>query len=780
MIAAIRDAVRRLAGRRAVRTLLAASAAVPAAFLIADALWPFPIEALRRPPAVVVAGRDGAPLRIFLPPDGRWRIPVRMDEVSPEMIRALVASEDRWFRWHPGVNPLAIARAAWSNVRAGRVVSGGSTIPMQLARLAEPKPRTIGSKALETFRALQLTWRFRKDDLLILWLNNAPCGGNLEGVGAAAWFYFGKTPAQLSLGEAALFTALPRSPAALDPAAHPEAAKAARDRVLDRLAALQVFPEREIADARRQPVPITRRRPPFAAPHVAQVALDRFPGEARIATTIDARVQRTAEEQVAGRIADLRRQGVGNAAVVVIENGSRAVRAMVGSAGFGEISFQGQVNGATARRSPGSALKPFLYAMAFDGGRIVPDSYLLDVPTDFSGYVAENYDGQYRGRVLARDALILSLNAPAVRLLSQAGLEPFVDLLHRGGLTTLDRPAGAYGLPLILGSGEVTLLDLTNLYATLADGGVHRPYRLRPGAPGPGERLFSSEAALLVAQILGDLRRPDLPSAWDLTRDVPAVAWKTGTSYGHRDAWAVGFSGRWTIGVWAGNLDGRGQKGISGADHAAPLLFDLFRSIEGGAGRLAEPPGPRLERAQVCALSHDLAGPFCPERARVVTLAGRTALPECAYHRRVFVDARSGEILAGSCLASRPHREKVVTIWPAELVAFWRSEGTAPPAAPRLSAACGDIPGEGAPQIVSPGATTPYRVRRDAPVRFQQIPLVARAAAGAGRLYWYRDGLLVASGEPEARLFLPPDPGIHRLVVVDDAGRTDAITYRVE
>jgi len=755
---------------------------------VLNLLFPFPWETLRRPPAVVVTDRAGEPLRFFLPADQRWRFPVRLSELPAELPRALVASEDRWFWRHPGVNPVAIARAAWSNVVAGEVVSGASTIPMQIARMAEPGARTFPRKLLEAFRAVQLERRFSKRELLEIYLNLTPYGGNVEGVGAAAWFYFGKTPDRLSLGEIALLTALPRSPVRYDPTVDPIEARKARDRVLHQLAARGAFPRQEIADALAQPLPRVRRRPPFAAPHLAELAVRLLPGETRIRSSLDSRIQSIAEEQVRGRIADLRTTGIGNAAVVVIENGSHAVRALVGSAAFHEPSFQGQVNGALARRSPGSTLKPFLYAMALDEGRVIPDSWLLDVPTDFSGYVPENYDERYRGRVTMREALVLSLNACAVRLLSEIGLGDFHRLLRHGGLVTLDRPAEHYGLPLILGAGEVRLIDLVNLYASLADGGVYRPFRLveetteRTVAQPAGVRLFSAGAAREIAGILTDLRRPDMPEAWDLTRDGPAVAWKTGTSYGHRDAWAVGFSRRYTIGVWVGNFDGRPRKGISGSQHAGPLLFDLFRALgdRGAGGSSGAVPAPEPETIEVCAESRELPGPYCPVRLRVAYLPGKSHLVQCSWHRRALVDAVTGELLAGDCLAGRPHAFRVLTVFPAELVAWWRAQGDPVPEPPRLSAACGGIVEGEPPRIVSPDGTTPYRLRRDALPENQRIPLVARAGAGVSRLFWYQDGRLVATTAPQESRFLPSLPGEHRLVVTDDLGRSGGVTYRVE
>lgn len=297
--------------------------------------------------------------------------------------------------------------------------------------------------------------------------------------------------------------------------------------------------------------------------------------------------------------------------------------------------------------------------------------------------------------------------------------------------------------------------------------------------------LFSPEAALLVTEILTDVRRPDLPESWDLAVGVPPVAWKTGTSYGHRDAWAVGFSRKYTIGVWVGNFDGRPRKGISGSQHAGPLLFDLFRSIDPGGGNPAKSADwtrkPQdLDKIELCAESRELPGPLCPVRIEATYLPGRSRLTQCSWHRRVLVDAESGDLLSGDCVRERPHDFRLLTVFPAELVAWWRAHGSPIPDPPRVSAACKGIPAGEAPRIVSPAEATPYRVRRDTPPEYQRIPLVAQASAEASRLFWYQDGLLVASTSPGENHFLPSEPGEHRLVVTDDLGRSDGITYRVE
>ena len=450
-----------------------------------------------------------------------------------------------------------------------------------------------------------------------------------------------------------------------------------------------------------------------------------------------------------------------------------------GPPGFFEDKYQGQVNGALAKRSPGSTLKPFLYALAMDLGLIVPESYLLDVPTDIGGYVAENYDRDYRGRVTASDALIGSLNTPAVRLLSEVGVDQFLQLLRQGGITSLDRPRANYGLSVILGGCEVSLLELANLYASLAEHGIHRPVRIFERDNESRSTLLSIESAHLTGKILTDVRRPDLPESWELARNVPAVAWKTGTSYGHRDAWAVGYSSRLTIGVWVGNFDGRGVLGISGSEHAGPLLFDLFRALEPNGAKLHEPGGLELGKVDLCAESRQRRGPYCGDAVSANYLPKRSRLRVCNYHRRALVDDSTGELLMGDCLEERSHRPRTLTFFPEELRAWWRTSNQAVPNAPRLSEECSSIPSLEGPQIASPQPGTSYLIQQDVPMEYQKIKLVAQTGPSTERLYWYQDGLLIGAREPDEPLFVPLEPGRHRMVVVDNLGLSDSITYEV-
>lgn len=770
-------------GKRLFAVIILAALIMPVpAFYALDAAFPFPREALFPPSATVVTDRDGVPLRFYLAADDAWRFPVALDEVSPLLQKTLVASEDRYFYAHPGVNPASILRAGLSNLMAGRVVSGASTITMQIARLAEPKPRSIASKCLEIFRALQLEKSFSKDELFAIYLNMTPYGGNIVGAGAAARLYFGKTPDRLSLGEAALLTVLPRSPAAFDPVRRPERARKARDLVLDQLAERGAVTPSEAAAARETPLPRARIRPPFLAPHFCDLAKKTAPAATAISTTLDARLQKIALETVRGRMPELRARGIANAAAVVLDLATRDVLAMVGSANFFDDAHNGQINGTLISRSPGSALKPFLYALAFDQGLIVPDSILLDIPTSFSGYAPKNYDGLFRGRVTADEALGLSLNVPAVRLLDAVGPDRLHDLLRRGGLSTLDKPAAHYGLALTLGACEVNLLSLVNLYAALAMGGRYAPPRLLADAPRPeGVRLLSPEACRLTRDILAKVERPDLPVSWERARGVPAAAWKTGTSFGHRDAWAAGMTADLAIGVWVGNMDGTPVKGISGAVHAGPLLFDLFRALESEGSRLPDDPHLDIREIEVCAESRQLPGPSCEHRVTIQYVPGRTRFAPCPLHKQILVDKETGARLLGQrCLQSRPAETATLTEYPAELVAWWRATGIAFDEPPPLSPDCDAVAVGEPPKITSPSAQTPYRLRPGAPEAYQRVALAADAAAFTGMFYWFLDGELAARGAPGEKLFMKLTPGPHRMVVVDDLGRMDAVTFNVE
>ncbi|MFO1149628.1 MAG: penicillin-binding protein 1C [Alsobacter sp.] len=527
--------------------------------------------------STVVLDRDGRLLRAFTTSDGRWRLPVSTAEVDPRFLAMLQDFEDRRFLRHPGVDPLALLRAAGQALRQGRIVSGGSTLTMQVARLLEPREeRSLAAKLRQVVRAVQLERRYSKAEILDMYLALAPYGGNVEGLRAATLTYFGKEPRRLSPGEAALLVALPQSPEARRPDRSPVAAQAARDRVLARLAAHGALVPAEAAAARHEPVPAARRPVPMLAAHAAEEAVRAAPGLRTLRLTIDARLQASLEALVRERVAPMGPRL--SAALIAVDNATGAVLAHVGGVDYLAPERAGGVDMALAVRSPGSALKPFIYALAFDGGVAHPETVLDDRPSRYGVYAPENFDLAYQGSVTARRALQLSLNVPAVELLAEVGPPQFLARLRNAGAAIVLPPEAPPGLAVALGGLGIRLSDLARLYAGLARGGDVPP--LAWTAPNPEDRkaVHPRIAEAVSAWYVFDILRGAPPPA----NALPGrIAFKTGTSYGYRDAWAAGFDRKVTIAVWIGRPDGSAVPGLVGRQVAAPILFDAFARLGG-------------------------------------------------------------------------------------------------------------------------------------------------------------------------------------------------------
>ena len=586
-----------LCGRSRSARALRGTGAVLALLLIADRVVP-PDMTRFNDRSVMVLDRDGGLLRSFTARDGAWRLAARPADVDPRYLRMLLAYEDKRFRSHPGVDPFAVMRAAGQMLGAGEVVSGASTLTMQAARLLEPRSRTLPAKLIEMLRAGQLELRHSKNDVLAIYLTLAPYGGNLEGVRAATHAYFGKPPARLTTGEAALLVALPQSPTRLRPDRHPARARAARDKVLDRMRVAGVLTEKEVREAKQEPVPATRRDMPFSAPHLARrlAAEGQKAGATEHRTTIDPRLQTTLERLLATEQRGFDRGST--AAVLVVENETRAVRAYVGSGEFFDAGRLGQVDMVTAVRSPGSALKPFIYGMAFDARLIHPATLINDAPQRFGDYRPENFMMTYHGEVSISEALQQSLNVPAVAVLEKLGPARFTAHMEAAGMKMrFGSFDGRPGLPVALGGVGVTLEELVTLYAGLAGDGISRPLHLTHrelAGPQPvGIQIVSPAAAWQLTRILEGAPRPAGFAEIRHAPDARRIAFKTGTSYGFRDAWAVGYSRDYTIGVWVGRPDGTPSPGRYGRLTAAPVMLRAFNLLPRPQQRLAPPPPPK-------------------------------------------------------------------------------------------------------------------------------------------------------------------------------------------
>lgn len=578
-----------------------------------------------------VCDASGGILRHVLADDGSDCRPVAHVDRESWIARAVVAAEDKRFWQHPGIDPLAFGRAVGQNLRGRRVVSGASTLSTLVIRLTHcPCKRTWLVKVREYFQALQIDARLTKEEILTLYLNHAPFGGNVVGIQAASRRYFDKEWYDLSLAEAALLAGLPQAPSRLRPDRHPGRAVQRRAYVLGRMRALALISEAEYVAACAAPVVCRRQTLPFKAPHAVLSALAEaaplpgVPRGGRLTTTIDPAMQAAAETALRVRIAEIGATRVSAGAVVVLRVCDGAVLALVGSPDYGSISHAGQVNGARARRSPGSALKPFLYAAAFDGGTLTAGTVVDDRAAVFGTTVPQNFDGRFRDVVTAGEALALSLNIPAYRIARDLGTERSLRVLQTAGLGTLDAGADHYGLALALGGCEVRLWDLVGAYGVFASGGWRVVPHLLPcaGDSAPGRRVFSAEACWLVNEALGNAAsRANLAG----TR----VAWKTGTSSGMRDAWCVVWNPDRVVGVWLGNADGRGDEALVGATAATPLAMQVFRQVVGGdSGHWFRRPAG-IEACAVCARSGREAAPECAVRVHDWRIAGVTLHRVC-------------------------------------------------------------------------------------------------------------------------------------------------------
>jgi len=555
------------------RLILAGAGAGLAAAVIAAAAW---IYSLGPPPlgsgleySHVVLDREGRLLRAYATPDGRWRLPATVEDVDPRFLKLLFATEDKRFYQHHGVDVFALARATFQLITHGRIVSGGSTLTMQVARLLEPRAhRSFGAKLRQIVRAIELENALSKNEILALYLTLAPYGGNLEGARAASLAYFGKEPRRLSLAEAALLVALPQSPELRRPDRFPAVARDTRNRILDRLAADNIVPLDEIERAKAQDVPHERKQLPMLAPHSADQIVSAEPNQRIHRLTIDAPLQKALQD-----LARERAQALGpdvSVAIIAVDNATGEIRARVGSADYFDKRRAGQVDMTQALRSPGSTLKPFIYGLGFEDGLIHPETLIDDRPVRYGNYAPENFDLTFQGTVTVRRALQFSLNVPAIAVLDKVGVNSLSARINQAGANLVLPKGEAPGLAMGLGGVGITLSDLTMLYAGLARLGATVPLNERLDHPPPAERrLLDKVAAWYVGNILIGAPPPD-------TAPPNRIAFKTGTSYGYRDAWSIGFDGRMTIGVWVGRADGAPVPGIIGRLTAAPILFDAF------------------------------------------------------------------------------------------------------------------------------------------------------------------------------------------------------------
>jgi penicillin-binding protein 1C len=723
---------------------------------------------------------DGRLLRLTLSSDEKYRLWVPLSEIPPTMIEATLLQEDAWFRWHGGVNPVSLMRAFGATYLSGGRRIGGSTITMQLARdRFGIDSRTLRGKIQQIVRAIELERFYSKDEILEAYLNIAPYGGNIEGVAAASLVYFHQPPKQLSLAQALTLAVIPQSPSRRNPLRR--SGHDALDRARLRIGAL--WAGTHASDIHNPGVTMlvhaaNRSELPHHAPHLVDRVLA-ISDSGHVNSTLDPQLQNLLELQLKTFIERSHRLGIHNGAAILLDYRTMQVKGYVGSANYLDSEIDGQVNGLLGRRSPGSALKPFIYALAIDQGLIHPRTMLKDTAIRIAAYNPENYDHDFLGPIDATSALVRSRNVPAIEVANMLRPPGLYGFLKKAGIKNL-RDESFYGLALALGGAEVSMEELAGLYAMLANGGELRPlvFTTSPSAAaGSPLRMLSPEASYSVIEMLRENPRPADDFTTSQVPNVSAIPWKTGTSFGLRDAWAVGIVGPYVLGVWIGNFDGTPNANFIGREAAGPLFFHIADALRarGGMREAIVHQHLNLKRIKVCALSGQLPGPYCDHFKETLFIPGKSPITTCSIHRGIQIDTHSG-------LRACPGKTggvitRTYEFWPSDLLKLFRSAGLERKMPPPLDPACRKFAGAGAPPLISsPNRGIAYSITPDGGT---EIPFAAITDADSRVVYWFVDDRLVGTSRSGESFMWKARPGSFLVRAIDQQGRAVAEQLKV-
>ncbi|HEY4336047.1 MAG TPA: penicillin-binding protein 1C [Puia sp.] len=761
--------------RKLVRWLKFTGIGVAGLFLLFLCLnWVFPLPD-RIEYSTIVTDDKGEVIHAFLTRDQQWRMKTELSEISPLLRKTLVQKEDKYFYHHWGINPIAVLRAFGRNILQLRRTSGASTITMQVARALEPKKRTYWGKTREMFRALQLEWKYSKDEILQMYLNKVPYGGNIQGVKSASILYFGKNPDHLSLAEITALSIIPNRPSSLVMGRNNDRIVGERNKWLRRWAREKVFTDREIADALAEPLTATRGSIPAYVPQLALKLKKR--GGPIVHSTIQLNMQRKLEKLVKDYSRTLALRNIRNAAVIVIDNATHRVVSYVGSADFRDSTDGGQVNGAAAIRQPGSTLKPLLYGLCIDEGLLTPKRMITDVPVNYDGYAPENYDRRFNGYVTMEYALEHSLNIPAVKSLKMLGKDKLIRKLVSCNFRQVDRDRSKLGLSMILGGCGATLEELTGMYSIFASGGSYvRPLYATTDTVVKGVRVLSPAATFMINETLSKVNRPDFPLNWESTVHLPKIAWKTGTSYGRRDAWSIGYNKRYTVGIWAGNFSGLGIPELSGANVATPLLFTVFNTIDydDDASWFSKPED--CDVRMVCSETGLPPADLCTHLVTDYFVPLVSTTKKCDNRQEVFVSADEKMSYCRLCLPPAGYKKKWYMVIPPEMKEYYDMNRITYQNIPTHNPACEKVFREGAPVVMSPANGTEYLINRKDP---EPLQLRCRVGNDVAKVFWYINDKFYKSGEAGAREFFVPEEGPVKISCTDDKGRNRNIWIRV-
>ena len=751
-----------------------------------------PKEIFSSPMATVVESRDGKLLGAKIADDGQWRFPL-LDSVPHKMEVCLLQFEDAHFYKHPGFNPVSIAKALWANIKAGKVVRGGSTITQQVIRLSRNKNRSYGEKFLELILATRLELRHSKKEILNLYATHSPYGGNVVGLDAASWRYFGLRPYQLSWAESATLAVLPNAPSLIYPGKNQEQLLEKRNRLLKKLWQEELIDSTTFSLALLEELPQKPYPLPNTARHFVEFAAKTDKGK-RISSTLDESLQGQSNSIVQRHHLNLRQNEVHNAAALIIDVRTREILAYIGNTNTSKEN-QKDVDIVRANRSTGSVLKPLLYAAMLDGGELLPTMLVPDVPTQIAGYTPENFSEDYSGAVEAQRALARSLNIPAVRLLQGYGLEKFRDQLNSFELGGLSRSADHYGLTLILGGAETNLWDLCKTYASLASTVNHytetsseyftkeftdllwrKEDKVEFGRKSRSKTIFDAGSIYLSFEAMKEVNRPEGNESWEFFDSSKQLAWKTGTSFGNRDAWAIGTTPDYVIGVWVGNADGEGRPEVSGLNSAAPILFDLLDLLPRGSW--FSKPFDALRETSVCAVSGFNPTPFCP--TTIIDAPKReNTVKACPYHRQVVLDQPQQFRINASCADLTNATTTSWFVLPPLMEFYYKKTNPNYRTLPPYRNDCLGI-AEDAMEFIYPKNGSTLSLTKNFDGKLNELVLKLAHTKAGTHVYWYLDEKFLKETTDFHEIGIVPGPGNHKITVVDQLGNEKSITITIE
>jgi len=747
-------------------------------------LSPFP--RFRAPLSTVIEASDGSLLGARIADDGQWRFP-GTEQVPGKFEKSLLTFEDSWFYYHPGINPVSILRALRNNIKAGEVVSGGSTITMQVARISRGnKPRSYSEKIIEMLSALKLEMFSSKKKILQLYTSNAPFGGNTVGLEAAAWRYTGKSSADITWAEAAALAMLPNSPALVYPGKNQKILKRRRDNLLKRLHERKYIDSITLVLALDEPLPGEPKALPSKAPHLTDHFFMTNRGE-MIKTTIDPALQERATEILNTHQKDLAGNYIFNSACLIVEVETGNVLAYVGNSTLEDSKTHGgDVDIIHSLRSTGSILKPILYAGIQQSGDILPNTLIADVPTRFPGFSPKNFDQSYSGAVSASSALSQSLNIPAVKMLQKYNPGKFLDLLHKTGFTTFNKPADYYGLSLILGGGETSLWDLTGVYASLSrvlnrylnmkkyyKEDYHSPVLIRKTdtktmKTEETDPPLSASSIWLTYEALQKVNRPESESGWQYFSSSPDLAWKTGTSFGFRDGWAVGTTPRYVVGVWVGNATGEGRPGLTGITAAAPLMFDLVNMM--GSGAWFKTPYEDLTMIRVCSRSGFRAGTDCQETDEIQACVNGLRSEICPYHQIVHLNISKTLQVTSDCVSPDQITNEPWFVLPPAMEYFYRKKHPEYKTLPPVGQGCSLSKNIPVMEFIYPTAGIKIFIPRDQTGELTRVITEVVHRNPLKKIFWHLDETYIGTTQFIHQLEMLTGSGNHILTAVDEDG----------